>query len=381
MGRQQTARIPPDDLKRFAGAIRRHREQLLRDWRDAVRRLPAAQPLDTPTLNNHIPRLLDQLADALGDGHTESILTLQLQDSPQIHGSQRLRAGFDIVEVVAEYNILRELLHGVADREGIEMAADISRILNRIVDGAIALAVDTYAKERALEMQQRREEHLSFVMHDLRTPLAAMQTAGLILEDSLPSEAKTQRVHNMLRLLRRNADRLNALLRVAAQEQQNIAACTIEELKVEPREFDLWPLVENLIHDLRPLSEAAPVRIVNSVPPDFVVYGDAVLVNQVFQNLLSNAIKYTAVGEITVGAEYDENGDAQGWVMDSGVGIPAERHQKIFDKFETGGQQKGGQGLGLAIVKQIVEAHGGRVAVESTVGQGSKFTFTLPSKK
>src|SRR5262249_14247651 len=121
MGTRQTARIPPDDLKRFAAAIRQNREQLLKDWSDAVRSLPAAQPLDTPTLTDLIPSLLDRLADALAHGHTESILTLQLEDSPQLHGSQRLRAGFDIVEVVAEYNILRELLHSVAERQGIEI--------------------------------------------------------------------------------------------------------------------------------------------------------------------------------------------------------------------------------------------------------------------
>jgi signal transduction histidine kinase len=257
------------------------------------------------------------------------------------------------------------------------MSADISRILNRVVDSAIALAVDTYAKEKALEMQQRREEHLSFVIHDLRTPLSAMHTAGQILEKSLPAEVKTQRVQNMLDLLQRNSGRVNALLRVAMQEQYNIAASVIGDLKVEPREFDLWPLVESLIHDLLPLSDSSPVQIVNAVPADIVASADAVLLNQVFQNLLSNAIKYTHSGEIVVGAEYIDQG-LRCWVKDTGTGIPPERLEKIFEKFETDPKQKGGQGLGLAIVKHIVEAHGGTIAVESAPGQGSTFTFTLP---
>lgn len=381
MGNKGFAKLPPQaDLERFADAIRRNRSQLLQEWRLQVRRLPAAQKLDIPTLNDHIPPLLDQLASALAAGHTESILELELEDNPRIHGTERLRAGFDIVEVVAEYNILREILQELAGREAIAMTPEVGRILNRVVDGAIALAVDTYAKERALEMQLRREEQLSFIMHDLRTPLSAMHTAAQILDDSLQSEAKTQRVQNMLALLRRNADRVNALLKVATQEQYNIAASTIAELKVEPREFELWPLVEGLIHDLRPLSESTPVQMANTIPSDFVVFADAVLLNQVFQNLLSNAIKYTQAGQIIIGVEYTAEGDAQCWVQDTGGGIPPDRLQKIFKKFETDPEKNGGQGLGLAIVKQIVEAHGGSVGVESTVGQGSKFSFTLPAK-
>ena len=381
LGNKRFAKLPPqDDLERFADAIRLNSSQLLQEWRLQVRRLPAAQNLDIPTLNDHIPPLLDQLASALAKGHTESILELELEDNPRIHGTERLRAGFDIVEVVAEYNILREILQELAGREAIAMTPEVGRILNRVVDGAIALAVDTYAKERALEMQLRREEQLSFIMHDLRTPLSAMHTAAQILDDSLQSEAKTQRVQNMLALLRRNADRVNALLKAATQEQYNIAASTIAELKVESREFDLWPLVEGLIHDLRPLSESTPVQMANTIPADFMIFADAVLLNQVFQNLLSNAIKYTQAGQIIIGAEYSAEGDAQCWVRDTGTGIPPDRLQKIFKKFETDPEKNGGQGLGLAIVKQIVEAHGGSVDVESTVGQGSKFSFTLPAK-
>jgi signal transduction histidine kinase len=382
VGTRHFRKVPyEDELKRFARAIHDNREELLNQWRIEVRRLLTALKLDVPTLNDHIPPLLEQLASALATGEKESVLDLQLEHSPEIHGSQRLRAGFDIVEVVAEYNILREVLHGLAQRESIDITPDIIRILNRVVDSAIALAVDTYAKERALEMQQRREEHLSFVMHDLRTPLSAIDTAGQILDDSLPPAARTQRVQNMLGVLRRNSERLNALLKVATQEQYNIAAATIEELKIEPRQFDLWPLVEGLIHDLHPLSESTPVRMVNAVPTEFVVFADAVLLNQVFQNLLSNAIKYTQSGQIVIGAEYiDAGGSASCWVKDTGKGIPAERIDRIFAKFETDPEKKGGQGLGLAIVKQTIEAHGGQVSVESTLGLGSQFTFTLPGK-
>lgn len=378
----QIERIPPsDDLKRFAETIQQRRRELLEKWRNEVCRLPAARNMDAPTLNDHLPLLLDQLAAALVAGETESVLDLQLEHSPQIHGTQRLRDGFDIVEVVAEYNILREILHGSVEEHGVNLSADITRILNRVIDSAIALAVDTYAKEKALEMQRRREEHLSFVMHDLRTPLSAMHMVGQILENSIPPDAKTQRVQSMLSLFRRNSERVNALLKMATHEQKNLAAGTIVELKVEPREFDLWPLVESLVQDLRPLSESTPIRIVNVVPTDFVVFADAVLLNQVFQNLLSNAIEYTKAGQIALGAEYSEEQDARCWVQDTGAGIPSDLIDKIFEKFMTDPEKQGGQGLGLAIVKKIVDAHGGIIDVQSTSGVGSKFIFTLPTRR
>jgi signal transduction histidine kinase len=193
-GRRRDAgkRVPVADreLQEFADAIQANRENFLTDWRLQVRRLPAAQALDVPTLNDHIPALVDQLVAALRQGRTESVIDTHLHNSPKIHGSMRLRAGFDIVEVVAEYNILREILYGVAETNGIDVSGDLARILNRVLDRAIALAVDTYATERAIEIQQRREEHFSFVMHDLRTPLSAIHTAGTVLDLCLPPETR-----------------------------------------------------------------------------------------------------------------------------------------------------------------------------------------------
>ena len=368
-----------DDLKKFASAVEEHRDELLSQWRQRVRVLPAARNLDIPSLNDHVPHLLDELAQELKAGGTESVLDLQLHDSPKIHGGLRLRAGFDILEVVAEYNILRELLSNLAERQGLDITGEPNRILNRVVDRAVALAVDTYAKEKALEIQQRREEHLSFVIHDLKTPLSAIQAAGRILEASWTHDKPDlSRIGNMISLVQRNVQRLKALITTASQEQYNLAASTAEELKVARSEFDLWPLVEAIMWDLHALTENVPVRLINSVPDDCVLYADPVLITQVFQNLLSNAIKYTPKGEITVGAASAELNKVRCWVHDTGAGVPGDRLAKIFEKFETDPSKTGGLGLGLPIVKQIVESHGGQIFVESEVGRGSTFSFTLP---
>ena len=105
------------------------------------------------------------------------------------------------------------------------------------------------------------------------------------------------------------------------------------------------------------------------------------MLRRVFQNLVANAITYTPRGEVVIGArETGMEGAIECWVSDNGSGIPEDRLEKVFDKLETDPQKEGGTGLGLAIVKTFVEAHGGKVTVETKEGVGSTFRFTLPGK-
>ena len=128
---------------------------------------------------------------------------------------------------------------------------------------------------------------------------------------------------------------------------------------MQRREFDLWPFVEALIHDLHPVAETGSTRLISSVP-DFVVYADASLIKRVLQNLIANAISYTPRGEITIRArDTGRVGEVECFVRDNGAGIQPERLQFVFDKEETDPNKEGGLGLGLAIVKTFVEAHDG----------------------
>ncbi len=120
----------------------------------------------------------------------------------------------------------------------------------------------------------------------------------------------------------------------------------------------------------------------NAVPEDFVAYADACLVRRILQNLIANAINYTPRGEVTIGARVNtEEGGIECFVRDNGGGIPPERCRTVFEKHETDPDREGGLGLGLAIVKTFVEAHNGEVTVESEIGVGSTFRFTLPGRK
>ena len=241
------------------------------------------------------------------------------------------------------------------------------------------MAVQTFATERALEVQRRREEYLALVAHDLRTPLSAITLATGVLELKLSGKSDSAETAKMLRTLQRNAQHLKSLVDNVLKENSHIQ--TDSGVKLERRVFDLWPLVEALIHDLHPVAGTGSTELINDIPEEMTAYADASLLRRVLQNLVANAIKYTPRGKVGIGArEGEAEGAIECWVTDNGSGISQERLEKIFDKFESDPNREGGIGLGLAIVKTFVEAHGGYVTVESQEGAGSTFRFTLPAR-
>jgi two-component system phosphate regulon sensor histidine kinase PhoR len=367
------------NVDKLALLIKSERESLLSRWREQVRELPSAKHLDTPTLNDHVPALLDELATAFHSAIERTIPEALLEGSPPIHGLQRYQDGFDIVEVVAEYNILRGCVHDLAESHGLSLQGKAFHILNRVFDEAIGLAIQTFSTQQALELQRRRDEYLAFVAHDLRTPLNAIALVARVFELSQSNREEGTETARMLRTLRRNVQQIEALVEKVLKESAHVQ--TEGGVKLEPRVFDLWPLAESVIHDLQPVTGSASTRLTNEIPEDLTAYADASLLRRIIQNLLTNAITYTPRGEVVVGAREigGENG-VECWVRDNGSGIPEDRLGKIFDKHETDPQKQGGTGLGLAIVKSFVEAHGGKVTVETAQGAGSTFRFTLPGK-
>lgn len=367
------------DLNKLAALVQQERENLLAQWRKQVRQLPAARHLDTPALNDHIPDLLTDLAEALEKNLNQTIPEALVEESAQIHGKQRLSDGFDIEEVVAEYNILRGCIHDLADERGITLQGKPFHVINGVFDLAIGMALATYSSERAREVKQKREEYLAFVAHDLQTPLLAISLAGRVLENRLQTAGFTADFSKMLKTLRRSVMQLEGLVRRVLEENINLAGD--DGIKVERREFDLWPLVESLLDEIGPVAGEAKASLVNKVPDDLAVFADAGLLKRVFQNLVVNAIRYTPGGEIVVGAlDSGLQGGIDCWVSDNGAGIPQALLDNVFKKGESDPDNAEGTGLGLAIVQTFVEAHGGSVSVESTEGKGSTFRFSLPTK-
>ncbi len=366
-------------LRILADLVRASGDALLVTWRMQVRSLPSASHLDTPTLNDHIPDLLKELVVALEINSGQTIPETLAEASPAAHGLQRLEDEFDIEEVVAEYNIMRGCIHDLATEHDVVLQGRPFHVINRIFDHAIGQAVQTYATQQALEVKQRREEYLSFVAHDLRTPLFAISLTGRSLEKSLAGQVLGADSQRILKSLRRNVQQLQDLIGKVLEENTNLLE--VIGVKVELRWFDLWPLVEALLDDLETIAAEANTKLLNRVPVDLVVFADARLLRRVFQNLIGNAIRFSPGGEVIVSAQATvAQGIVKCWVSDNGQGIAAELLEKVFDKGESVGEggSASGLGLGLAIVKSFIEAHDGSISLQSVLGQGSKFCFTIP---
>jgi signal transduction histidine kinase len=126
----------------------------------------------------------------------------------------------------------------------------VGRIINKVFEKAIGIAVKTYSSQQNREILKRRQERLSFVTHDLKTPLSAIATSAAILDKLLPA-AETPTM--LMRILRRNVERMESMLARVIEEESNIKPPT----ELERRQVELWPLVQKLIEDLHPLADVA----------------------------------------------------------------------------------------------------------------------------
>lgn len=372
--------ISNDTPQTLAELLARERAALLHKWRQQVAKLPSARTLDTPTLDDHMPSFVDDLAAALACGRDRTVPDTVNSGKPSAHAEIRVEEGFDIEEVVAEYSALRGCIHDLADRHGIAVRGPAFHILNAVLDGAISMAVQAYASHRAAEVQKRREEYLAFVAHDLRTPLNAISLATRVLEQTIPKNGANPAQLQMLNALRRNVEHLDRLVHTVLHE--NGGAAEGPGVKLERRTLDLWPLVEAITHELAPVAARSGTRLVNVTPEDLMVYADADLLRRILQNLVANAIAHTPQGEVTIGAREIAMQGAECWVSDNGAGIPQDRFEEMFDATQADlpHLDRGRPALGLAIVRTFVQAHGGELAAESREGRGSTFRFQLASR-
>jgi two-component system phosphate regulon sensor histidine kinase PhoR len=367
-----------NDLEQLGALILQHKDELLANWLAKVRHLSAADHLDRPALTDHIPDFLKELTRAL----REAPLDVQVSDISLVtapaHGLQRLEVGFAIEDVVSEYNTLRDCIHDLTDKNGIILTGRPLRVLNCVLDGAIAIAVRSYAMESTLEVQRRREEYLSFIAHDLRTPLNAIELATSLMERSNLDRSNPV-LNKAIKSLQRNVQQLAVLTTSILDENVNMQ--TESGIRLTRRTIDLWPLVEALIHSLNPVAGTNSTNLINDIDEDLVVYADAMLLRRIFQNLLANAINHAPRGEVVISArQIGQDGTVECIVADSGLGISKDKLPYIFDKFETGDESGVGLGLGLTICKAFVEAHGGEITVSSTPDAGTTFRFSLSGK-
>lgn len=361
-------------LRRLSTLIQNRRDELLARWREQVRQLPAAANLDTPTINDQVPELLARLAESLNDADEPR----ETNAISAEHGLLRWQAGFDVTEVVAEYNILRQCVQQAAEQDGTSLSGKSLYIVNEIFDDAIGKAVKAFETMMTIQLQHRHDEHLAFVLHDLRTPLEALSLATTLLERSLPEDKRNSGTNSALAVLRGNINRLSQRVRTVLATASGLG----KSFRPEFGFLNLHTHVERVVRDLEPLALSAETKVRNKIPDQLQVYSDEVLLAQIFENLLSNALKFTSHGLIEIDAHDKGDGQLECWVKDSGLGIPPEKIERVFERFETSSDSDhSGMGLGLPIVKEIVELHKGDIRVQSELNKGSTFTFQLPTKE
>ena len=250
----------------------------------------------------------------------------------------------------------------------LSLAADLARRAAIVVEHARLF-------HQAQEATRARDDVLAVVAHDLRNPLNTVSMAVSLMLESTPPERVQER--RQVEIVRRAADRMNAMI----QDLLDVKRMESGRLTIDAKPELPSGLVNDTIDMLRPLAAGSTIRLETSIEDNLpTVLADSARIQQVLSNLVGNAVKFTPrSGRITVCAECVGN-EVRFGVIDTGPGIPAEQLPHIFGRFwQAKTSDRRGIGLGLAIAKGIVEAHNGRIWVESHVGLGSTFYFTLPS--
>jgi signal transduction histidine kinase len=233
-------------------------------------------------------------------------------------------------------------------------------------------------KSRELEIaSQHKSQFVANMSHELRTPLAAMLGYAELMEEGIYEPLGEKSLAALARI-RSNGKHLLGLINTVL----DIAKIESGQFALNMAEYSVKSIVEIVRAATESLAQnkklALRTEVAKSLP---IGLGDEQRLTQVLLNLVGNAIKFTDTGEVRVTAKA-VNGYFAVCVVDTGPGIPEQERTRIFEQFhqidDSNTKAKGGTGLGLAIAKQIVEMHGGRIWVESTLGKGATFQIELP---
>ncbi len=238
----------------------------------------------------------------------------------------------------------------------------------------------TNAVNQAQEASHAKGQFLANMSHEVRTPLNAVLGSADLLETTSLTRNQSELVHT----IRSSAGNLLSLV----ENVLDLSKIEAGKFQAQKIDFDLYMLLHDLMYVFLPQSNGQGVRLALHVSPEmpFRVRGDPTLLRQVLVNLIGNALKFTEEGsvEITVGAEIQDETSvvARIDVCDTGPGIAPAFQAKIFERFMQADpsitRRHGGSGLGTAIARELVELMGGKIGLQSTLGAGSTFWFTVP---
>ncbi len=301
----------------------------------------------------------------------------------RVHELAEMRAKVELSGALRDIEVASNRKDGAA----IYLSLSVSAITG--IDGKIAgflrVAKDITEKKRyerrLKELDKLKSDFVSNVSHELRTPLTAIKGSVDNMLDGLTGDLNEKQSRYLVRI-KSNTDRLARLINDLLDLSKIEAG-----IKLKPTNLDLATIAREVIESLRPLAAEKLITITIESPESALdAWADPDRIAEILMNLLGNAIKFTP-NDGTISLSLQRNGT--GWVevsvADTGPGIPSEEANRIFDKFyqvtQAKNQKAVGTGLGLTITKALVEMHGGRIWLESEVGKGSIFSFTLPAEQ
>lgn len=231
-------------------------------------------------------------------------------------------------------------------------------------------------KNKMMKLEKLQRQFVANAAHEIRTPLTSVRGYVEAILDGVVNDKEQERKY--LRIILKETLRLHRLV----NSLLDLSRIESGQIKISKKDLNVSEVIHRTVMKLRPLIEDQEIQVLVDVPVNLPkVLGDEDLIDQVIINYITNAVRFTSEGgRITVKAEQNKN-EVYVHVMDTGIGIPSAELTKVWGRFykinETRQLSKEGAGLGLALVKEIMELIGGRVWVESEVGKGSVFSFSL----
>lgn len=355
-------------MRTLAGFLRANREVIMCEWHARAEQLPSARGLSRQGQRDHIPQLLDAMAEAIERGDTSSV---SLEQLPLLHADHRLSQDFGLREVVAEYRLLRRVVMDVYAAQATDMPAESRARLpplltfNENIDHAITDAVDHYTLQR----ERTREYFVGMLSHDLRDPL---NTLSLGTEMLLRGDRRDENERALLERMRASAQRMSRLI----ADMLDVTRSRLGGgLPITPGPADLGEIVCTTVDEL---AAGQPDRRIECRAPaaaaDLSGQWDAMRLGQAVSNLVANALKH---GADPIRVTTDDEGERVALEVANAGEIPVELRERVFEPFSTR-DASAGTGLGLFIVAEIARVHGGELMLVPDTPGETRFRLELP---
>ena len=345
---------------------------LERDAHEELKRIAIKLDRGTVTGRTALAGKAVHILDAQSDAEFNFVEGIKRVGFRTILGVPLLREGISIGVIV----LMRKTIRPFTDKQ-IELVTTFADQAVIAIEN-VRLFDEIQDKSRQLEeASQHKSQFLANMSHELRTPLNAILGYTELMADGAYGEP-SEKMMGILKRLEANGKHLLGLI----NDVLDLSKIEAGQLVLELSDYSVQDIAQTVRSTLEPLAADKKLAFKVEVAPQLPSgRGDGRRLTQVLINLVGNAIKFTDAGEVAIKAEAN-NGSFHVSVRDTGPGISAGDQAKLFQEFQQADnaitKKKGGTGLGLAISKRIIEMHGGKIWVESQVGQGSTFAFTLP---